>query len=170
MQIHAPFGGVELSWGNGEFQINSGIRYVHDNQKDHLYHHDIHLEVVVDQAIFSRHSIGLRFLLLDRALNEFNLEEWQEMEATISYKWSPHITVSVSYERQEDPTVVPLIGPNFEPQPLNLFSGSVRYYFKPSSYVNLRIGENRAGIKCVNGVCRPMPAFSGVELFFVYRH
>jgi hypothetical protein len=170
MQIHAPFGGVEVSWGGGEFQLNSGIRYVHDNKQDQKFHHDIHLEAIVDQRLFSRHSLGLRFLLLDRALNEGVLEEWREMEASISYKWSPHITVSVDYERQEDPTVVPLVGPNFEPQPLNLFSGSIRYYFLSSSYVNLKIGENRAGIKCVNGVCRPMPAFSGVELFVVYRY
>jgi len=92
------------------------------------------------------------------------------MEASISYKWSPYLALSVSYERQEDPSVVPLVGPNFDPKPLNLCSGSIRFYFLTSSYVNLRIGESRAGIKCVNGVCRPMPAFSGVELFVVYRY
>jgi len=176
MHIHAPFAGVELSWGSGEFQLNGGIRYVYNHQEDHLYHHDIHLEAVVDQAIASRHSLGLRYLLLDRALREGQpgawgeLKEWREMEASISYKWSPYLALSVSYERQEDPSVVPLVGPNFDPKPLNLFSGSIRFYFLTSSYVNLRIGESRAGIKCVNGVCRPMPAFSGVELFVVYRY
>ncbi len=43
-------------------------------------------------------------------------------------------------------------------------------YITGGTYINMRIGESRAGIKCLNGICRQMPAFSGVEGTQVVRY
>lgn len=161
--IHSAYGGFELSWaeGTGQLNVNAGMRRMHDNINDELFHDVVHLEVSVDQA-FGDHGIGARFLLLDKAFRVVMLNEWQEMEASLSYSWSPYLTVSLTYERQEDPSL--------EPEPLNLFGASIRGYITGATYVNLRIGENRAGVKCLNGICRQVPAFSGVEATLVVRY
>ena len=181
-RVHSPFGGLELQWGDatGQLQVGAGTRRIQDHDADWLYHEDIHVELSVEQAFGGRHGVGLKALLLDRATRpEQDLITWRELELTLSYKWSPHVIVSLTYERQEDPLVVPKrydtpTDPDstFDYLPLDLFSASVRYFphFLPGSYVNLRVGESRGGIKCLNGVCREMPAFAGMELLLVVRH
>ena len=178
LSIHSAYGGLELSWaeGTGQVNANAGARRLHDNITDELFHDVVHFEVSVDQAL-GRHGISARFLLLDKATRKIGLDEWREMEVVLSYGWSPYFTVSLTYERQEDPTVVPWVPVDasdptstLAPRPLNLFGAQIRGYITGSTYVNLRIGENRAGIKCLNGICRQVPAFSGVEGTLVVRY
>ena len=181
-RIHTPFGGFELQWdaspGAGQAQASAGMRKVLDHDADDsIYRQDIHLEVSVEQA-FGDHGVELKYLLLDRKKLVMDLNEWREMELTLSYKWSPRLTVALTYERQEDPTQVAWVlsdpnDPTSEQVPGagNLFSAAIRYNpeFLPGSYVNLRIGESRGGIKCLSGICRQMPPFAGVELMLVIR-
>jgi len=162
LSIHSAFGGVELSWGDGAGQLNTtaGVRRLHDNIKDELFHDEVHFEISAEQA-FGRHSVEVRYLLLDRATRDPLWKEWNEMELVLTYKWSPYITVSLIYERQEDPAVAA--------EAQNLFSAIARGYITGSTYINVRVGESRAGIKCLNGICRQMPAFAGVETTLVVR-
>lgn len=48
--------------------------------------------------------------------------------------------------------------------PGTYFSGQVRYNIDPSNNVNLFVGQQRGGLRCVSGVCRVFPPFEGVKL------
>lgn len=48
--------------------------------------------------------------------------------------------------------------------PGTYFSGQVRYNINPSNNVNLFVGQQRGGLRCVSGVCRVFPPFEGVRL------
>lgn len=48
--------------------------------------------------------------------------------------------------------------------PGTYFSGQVRYNINPASNVNLFVGQQRGGLRCVSGVCRVFPPFEGVRL------
>ena len=178
-RIHSPFGGLEFQWGDGTGQLraSAGGRMVLDQKADGaVYREDVHLELSVEQAVFGNHCVELSFLLLDRKAKRLELDTWKEMELTLGYKWSPHLTVALTYERQEDPNMVAQVpadpsdpASDLIPVPGNLFSAMVRYHFKPGSYLNLRVGESRGGVKCLSGVCRLMPPFAGMELVLVVR-
>jgi hypothetical protein len=162
-RAHSPFGGFELDWAEntGQLKAEGGMRRVFDHVADEIYQKDVHVEVSVEQA-FGKHGVGAKVLFLDRTSKVAQLNEWHEIEAALSYTWSSKLAISVTYERQEDPAQVP--------QPVDLFGGIVRYYIKSDTYVNLRVGENRGGIKCLNGACTFVPPFSGVEALFVMRY
>ena len=69
--------------------------------------------------------------------------------------------MALTFERMEDPLEVP--------EPVNYYGGSVRYFINAGTYINLRLGQNRGGIKCYLGTCRYVPPFAGVELTGVLR-
>jgi hypothetical protein len=172
LQVHSPFGGLELSWmeGMGHLELNSGLRLVSILTSGELSRRDIHLQVVCEQGLWPRHSVKLKSLLLFRRRMEqafgaasSSAYDWQEMEATLSYSWSPHMSLSFYFERQEDKSLV-------RGGARNYFGGSVRYYLNPGTYASLRAGENRPGLKCLSGMCRHYPAFSGAELQLVARY
>jgi len=163
--IHDPHGGLELSWseGEGKLQLESGLRRTFDEENGYVAYRDIHVEMDAEQPLASRHSLKLSWLLMQRALKD-QLSEltWIEMDLALSYKWSPYLLLAVTFERQGDPRVV-------GDDPGNYYGGFVRYYITPSSYVTLRAGENRGGIKCYLGTCRYVPQFSGVDVQAVVR-
>jgi hypothetical protein len=163
LRIHAPFGGIELFWseGVGHLQAESGLRRVDDRQEDKLAYQDIHVELSVQQALLSRHSISFNGTLLERKdhTNPFVERNWKEVDVALGYKWSPHVELSITCEYQDDERW----------SQRNFFGGEARYFFNPSSYVTVRVGDNRPSIKCVNGVCRFIPECSGVKLTGVVR-
>jgi len=168
MAIHNPFGGVEITWqeGQGKLELESGLRRTFDNQNDKEKYRDIHVELNLEQAIVARHSLKLTLNLLQRTrsapLSPDGEDEWRELDLALSYKWSPHLLLAFTFERQEDPREI-------DEDPVNYFGGSARYYITTGTYVNLRAGQNRGGIKCYLGTCRYVPPFSGAELQAVVR-
>jgi hypothetical protein len=98
------------------------------------------------------------------------LRAWHEMQATIEYKWSPYMTVGFNYERYtRKPRIFDEEGRPIAGDKEHYFAGYARYFITTGTYVDLRVGENRPGIKCFNGTCRFWPAFSGVRLTLVGR-
>jgi hypothetical protein len=165
-RIMSPFGGLELSWmdGEGKLQVSSGVRRTFDAREDKVKYRDIHVEVDVEQPIVASHSLKLTVVYLDRLRNPDPLigeQTWRELDSALSYKWSPHLQVAFTFERMEDPLEVP--------EPINFYGGSVRYFIDTGTYINLRVGENRGGIKCYLGTCRYVPPFAGAELSGVVR-
>jgi hypothetical protein len=47
--------------------------------------------------------------------------------------------------------------------PTNYFNGGIIYRFTSQSNLRLTAGQNRGGLKCVSGICRNFPAFSGAR-------
>lgn len=53
--------------------------------------------------------------------------------------------------------------------PSTYVNGGVLYRFTPESNLRLYGGQNRGGLRCVSGVCRVFPAFSGVRAELTIR-
>ena len=161
-----PMAGVEATWadGTGSAQISGGLRRETDTEKELVYLQDTHLEVALEQALVAKHSVAMTGLFLfrekegDPSLLETD-ESWTEIELTLSYKWSPHVSLDLTYERQE----------RWENKQTDFVGGGVKYHITPATYINARLGQNRPGVKCISGTCRYFPAFSGAQVVLVGR-
>jgi len=172
-QVWNPYAGAELSWmeGEGNLKISGGVRDAHDLHFDRTFMRDGFLEIDLEQVIHGPHSMKLTVDWLARrkdglethvALGQTpgrKYKDWNELAVFINYKWSPYMEAVLGYERQEDPAI----------SRRNYFSGSLRYYFTPGTFVNLWVGSTRPGVKCLNGACRRYPALSGVQVTVVGR-
>jgi len=164
--IHNPFGGLELLWmdGEGQVTVTGGLRREYSLGKDEIYLQDSYVDVDLEQALTAGHSLKFSGVVMSREKYDTD-HSWEEIELTLGYKWSPYLGLSFTYERYSKSP--PLAGdPGLQ---ANYFSGSARYYITPGTYINLRAGQSRPGIKCLNGSCRFYAPFSGVEATFVAR-
>ena len=49
------------------------------------------------------------------------------------------------------------------------FNGTVLYKFTSDSNIRVYVGQNRGGLRCVSGICREFPAFSGARTELTLR-
>ncbi|MCC6748270.1 MAG: hypothetical protein IT371_11465 [Deltaproteobacteria bacterium] len=163
-RVFDPYAGFELHWSEGKGHLNGigGVRLEQDREDGSTYTRDIHLDVDLEQAIRGSHSVKLNALWQKRQRKGlFDAQNWNEMDLVLEYKWSPYLAAAFSYERQEDPSVV-MEGHHY-------FGGTLKYFFTTSSFVSVRAGQNRPGLKCFNGMCRQYPAFAGLQAMVVGR-
>jgi hypothetical protein len=175
-RIHDPYVGVELQWqeGQGHLHVSGGVRREDNRDKGQVYRQDVHVEFDVEQRLSKSHSLKINGQYLRRQRQLLSLDEWSEADVTLNYKWSPRLAVGLTYERQEDPSIISArlqTATHDEPAlgACNYLSGAAQYYFTPSTYVAVRVGSARAGLKCINGVCRLYPGFAGAQLSVVAR-
>ncbi len=164
-RIQTPEGGIELLWqeGLGHLEIASGIRRTDKIEDSSLAQQDFHIDAEVEQSIASHYSLKATLVYLNRRrVDRINDDKWTEIESAISFKWSPYLDVGFMYEMQADPNLGYTEAKNF-------FGGMARYYITPSTYINIRGGQSKDGLKCLNGQCRFYPAFSGFETLAVVR-
>jgi len=191
--IHDPYAGVDLLWqdGAGHAQLSGGVRREENRPEGDdppscsgwaapcVYHQDAHVDLEVEQRLRANHSLKLTLQVQRRAREESRMagpvtEQWNEVDLALNYKWSPRLALALTYERQEDPSVISgRTPPSVPEEPLlgagNYVSGVAQYYFTPSTYVSVRAGSSRPGLKCLNGVCRMYPGFAGVQVSMVGR-
>jgi len=182
-RVFDPYAGVELRWQEeqGHLNLSGGLRLEQERAGGATYRQDAHLELDVEQPLRKRHSLKLSAVYLRRQAQGLSSpREWNETDVTLGWRWSPRLSLSASYERQDDPSIVGGREGNTDPSrgplrdaPLlgaaNYLSGTVQYFFTPSTFVSLRAGQSRPGIKCLNGACRSWPGFAGVQLSAVGR-
>ncbi len=53
--------------------------------------------------------------------------------------------------------------------PTYYVNGGITYRFNPESNIRLYAGQNRGGLRCVSGICRVFPAFSGARIELTLR-
>ena len=92
---------------------------------------------------------------LDPNSNSFEGEPWWQGEHQNALKIAPKWIIS---QGTEYTTLVGL--------PTLYFNGGVLYRFTSQSNIRIYAGQNRGGLRCVSGICRNFPSFSGgrVEL------
>jgi hypothetical protein len=172
--IHDPYVGFELQWqgSRGHWNLMSGARYEEDASTGKKHRLDIHLFGDIEQPLFKRHSLAFTYFFRRNEKEVVGLLKWTEMDLALSYKWSPYISLAFTLEHTSDPAVGAL---SADADPDQIFAGEwmlgaqVRYFFTPSTYVNFRIGQNRPGLKCIQGICRLLPGFSGAQVLVVGR-
>lgn len=92
------------------------------------------------------------------------VEPWHEGENLLSLNWSPNWAFIFGYEYQTRPGL-----------PSHYFNGAIQYRSKSSEHwydqmtdlVRVFVGQRRAALRCVGGVCRVFPAFEGAQLELV---
>ncbi|MBX3232971.1 MAG: hypothetical protein KIT84_11685 [Labilithrix sp.] len=85
-------------------------------------------------------------------------EPWWQGEHQTVLKVAPKWVVSQGVEYT---TLVGL--------PTYYINGSVLYRFTSESNIRLYAGQNRGGLRCISGICRIFPAFSGVRAELTLR-
>jgi hypothetical protein len=93
-------------------------------------------------------------------------EAWHEGENLLAVNWNPHMSFIFGYEYQTRPGL-----------PTHYFNGAVQFRSKNDDTwwgqvfdsVRAFVGQRRAALRCVGGVCRVFPAFEGAKLELVSR-
>jgi hypothetical protein len=83
---------------------------------------------------------------------------WNEGENYTALKIAPKWVVTQGFE------YTTLLG-----QPSTYFNGALLYRLSGGSNVKVFVGEQRAGLKCISGVCKLFPAFEGARVEVTLR-
>jgi hypothetical protein len=89
------------------------------------------------------------------------LKPWEEGDLYIGLKYSPILEASLGWEFTNEL--------EFLDQQHNFLNGSVKWNITPSTSLNLFIGGQRGGLRCISGDCETFPPFQGARLTFVVR-
>jgi hypothetical protein len=155
--ITAAFGGARLRWHGGEAMGESGYRgqFVDDpgNPADGtLVRSDTHLLADVSQKLFGPYSLEVFFSGLRVGQEKFH---WFEGRASLALRSTARWSAFVAYEFY---TAAPAV---YDP---HYISAGGQWEFLPGSFLRALYGGERAGLKCVGGVCRFFPGFEGGRL------
>ena len=92
------------------------------------------------------------------ATASFDGAPWWQGEHQNALKIAPKWVLSQGFE------YTTLIG-----LPTYYFNGGVLYRFTSESNIRVYVGQNRGGLRCVSGICRIFPAFSGARVELTLR-
>jgi hypothetical protein len=83
---------------------------------------------------------------------------WNEGESYAALKIAPKWVVTQGFEYT-----------SFSGSPATYLNGALLYRFTGSDSVRLFVGQQRAGLRCVSGVCKMFPAFEGARVEVTVR-
>lgn len=98
----------------------------------------------------------------ERELNpDGSVGSWTEGDAYLALKWARYLIFAGGLEWSTRPSSTKLnqLFPN----------GAVQWNITSASSIRLFVGGTRGGLKCISGVCRDFPAFTGARLEVVVR-
>jgi hypothetical protein len=129
------------------------------------YYRELQAQYTVTKHISGPFSVELtgrhRLRVQDRENihgSNFKGDPWWEGEHYNALKVAPKWVFSQGFEYT---TYIGL--------PTYYVNGGVLYRFKSDSNVRLYVGQNRGGLRCVSGICRVFPEFSGARLEVTLR-
>ncbi len=85
-------------------------------------------------------------------------EPWFEGQHLTGFDWAPHLSVAFGVEYDTQPQTAD-----------TYFNGQVTWKFTSDTSVGLFVGQRRGSLRCVGGVCRVFPPFTGARLDAVAR-
>lgn len=170
-RFHDPYGGAEIRWQDGasHFFPSGGYRYEQDRKTGKMHQEIGHVEWDFTQILkrgWSVESQGFVFIRREDLVTVANpdgttrLARWTEGTAYLALKWTPHLVLATGYEWTTRPTA---------DRTHHFFNGSVQWNVTTASSIRLFVGGNRGGLRCISGICRDFPAFSGARLEVVVR-
>ena len=162
LQLHDPYGGAELRWNGGESHwfLSGGYRVEWDRALGEEHQHIGHVEWDGTQLLPDDLSIETQGFILFRNEPLLMVPPWTEGNAYVALKWTPYLVASVGYEW----TTLQSAAATH-----HFFNGSLQWNVTTASSIRVFVGGSRGGLKCISGVCRVFPPFSGARLELVLR-
>ncbi len=181
LQYHDPYVGAEFRWNDGSshFFPSGGYRIercgFHTESCEQTspaggeFQHVGHVEWDAAQKLPHGVSVEAQgFALFRRGDNVTNTlanglvgyPSWTEGDAYFAVKWTPYLVGSVGYEWSTRPS--PKINQNY-------VNGALQWNITTASSIRVFVGGTRGGLKCISGICRDFPAFTGGKLEIVFR-
>lgn len=159
--LHDGYAGGQLRWSSGRGHLFPllGWREERDKATGELAERIVAFEGDATQPIVGSWSVESQWLVWERYKPANG--EWLEGQAYLALKNAPGLVMAVGYEF----TTALMESSNQH----DFVNGTVQWNITPSTSLKLFAGGQRAGLKCVSGLCRIYPAFNGVRLELVGR-
>ena len=157
LQFHDPYAGAELRWNAGQshFFPSGGYRLEWDEMLHDEHQHIGHIEWDGTQVLPHGFSIETQGQVLIRRERLLMVPPWTEGNAYVALKWTPYLVASVGYEW----TTLQSTAATH-----HFFNGSLQWNITTASSIKVFVGGTRGGLKCISGVCRVFPPFTGARL------
>ena len=158
-----PYAGCEITWQEKRSRavVSGGYRpSIHDGGQ--LDSSVWHAKYLVSQSIAGPYSVELNGLHMSQTdLVGGKLQPWMQGQAYLALKSASGWSAAFGYEyfTQAPETIRE-----------HYFNGNVSWTANRNLTLRAFGGGQRGGIKCVNGICRTYPAFSGVRLEVVLTY
>jgi hypothetical protein len=161
-RIFDPYAGVELRWQDGRSRasVSGGERFnIYNADARPLpgqpFQEDWHVEYDINQSITGPYSAEIDGMHISHHdLQGVDYLNWDEGQSYLSFKRANLFSAALGYEYYTEAPAT--IQPHY-------FNVSGSWTIRDGTVIRLFAGGQRAGIKCVNGVCRNYPAFEGVR-------
>ena len=158
--------GIEM-----RFDDDRSILFANINARDdvtdtnHAFYREIAGQYSLTKYIHGPFAIELagrhRYRIQDKENirgSDFNGAPWWEGEHLTAFKVAPKWVFSQGIEYK-----------TYVGFPTYYFNGGILYKFTSDSNIRLYAGQNRGGLRCVSGICRVFPAFSGARMELTMR-
>jgi hypothetical protein len=137
----------------------AGWRFVFLPGRDGAVRSDGHFEVTVQKNIGGPRSLELHVVHWERLkVLPLSEEQWREGSAQLGFHWWP-VQVFAGLDYTTEPGQPQVWYPN----------GTLQWDITRATNLRLLAGSMRGGLRCVSGVCRVFPPFSGAKLTFTAR-
>ncbi|HEY2745366.1 MAG TPA: DUF6029 family protein, partial [Polyangia bacterium] len=162
LTFHDPYGGAEIRWNRGQshFFPSGGYRLEWDDTLHAEHQHIGHIEWDGTQALPHGLSIETQGFVLIRREPLLMVPPWTEGNAYVALKWTPFLVATLGYEWTTMQSTAATH---------NYFNGALQWNITTSTSVRAFVGGTRGGLKCISGVCRVFPPFTGARLELVLR-
>ena len=158
--------GIEWRFDDDKSIAFANINARHDvSEKDVAYYREVAAQYSITKYIAGPFSIELagrhryRIHETENDRNEdYKGDPWWQGEHQNALKIAPKWILSQGFEYT-----------TFSGQPTYYINGGVLYRFTSDSSIRVYAGQNRGGLRCVSGVCRVYPAFSGARAELTLR-
>ncbi len=158
--------GVEWRFDDDKSIVFANLNARHDvNGKDEPFYRELAAQYSITKYIAGPYSFELAGRHRFRSQEGENVRggdytgvPWWQGEHQNALKIAPKWVLSQGFE------YTTLIG-----QPTYYVNGGVLYRFTSDSSIRVYAGQNRGGLRCVSGICRVFPAFSGARVELTLR-
>ena len=158
--------GVEWRFDDDKSIVFANLNARHDITETNLpFYRELAAQYSITKYIKGPYSIELagrhRYRVQDRENirgGEYEGAPWWQGEHQNALKIAPKWVLSQGFEYT---TYIGL--------PTYYVNGGVLYRFTSDSSIRVYVGQNRGGLRCVSGICRVFPAFSGARVELTLR-
>jgi hypothetical protein len=165
---HVTDGSLGLEW---RFDDDKSIAFLNVtgrldvSERDRAFYRELSTQYSITKYIGGPYSVELAGRHRYRVQAEENLrgvslegEPWRQGEHQNALKVTPRWVVSQGIEYT-----------TFIGLPTLYLNGGVLYRFTSDSNIRIYVGQNRGGLRCISGICRVFPAFSGARIELTLR-